>query len=69
MSESFKRGNTYKFFYNLIWDITEDYRTNENKEYDIEKTIEKIIEDDNFWQMLNDYIWKVLVEKEGGKNE
>ena len=69
MSESFKRGNTYKFFYNLIWDITEDYRTNENKEYDIEKTIEKIIEDDNFWQMLNDYIWEVLVEKEGGKDE
>ena len=69
MSESFKRGNTYKFFYNLIWDITEDYRTNLGKEYNIDKTIEKIIEDDNFWQMLNDYIWKVLVEKEGGKNE
>lgn len=62
MSESFKKTNTYKFLQDLIWDITEDYRTNLGKEYNIDKTIEKIVEDDNFWQKLNDYIWNNLVE-------
>lgn len=62
MENSFKKTNTYKFFQDLIWDITEDYRQNENKVYDIDKTIENLMGDDNFWQMLNDSVWENLVE-------
>lgn len=62
MESSFKKTSTYKFLQDLIWDITEDYRQNENKVYDIDKTIENLIGDDNFWQMLNDSVWENLVE-------
>lgn len=62
MENSFKKTSTYKFFQDLIWDITEDYRQNENKVYDIDKTIENLMGDDNFWQMLNDSVWENLVE-------
>lgn len=73
MSEEFKKSNTYNFLFDLIWDITEDYRTNLGKEYNINETIEKIVKDDNFWQKLNDYIWNNLVENteiiKGNKGE
>lgn len=61
--------NTYKFFEDLIFDITEDYRTNENKEYDFNKTIENLMGDDEFWQNLTNAVWNNLVEiKRGVKN-
>lgn len=65
MGNYLKETNTYKFLEDLIYDITEDYRENEDKEYDIDKTIAKLIEDDNFWQMMTDYVWKNIVEIKG----
>ena len=59
--------NTYKFFEDLIFDITEDYRTNENKEYDFNKTIENLMDDDEFWQNLTNAVWKNLVEIKGSE--
>ena len=67
MEDYLKETNTYKFLEDLIYDITEDYRVNEDKEYNIDKTITKLIEDDNFWQMMTDYVWKNIVEIKGGK--
>ena len=64
MEEKFKETNTYKFFKDLIYDITEDYRTNENKEYDFDKTIDNLMEDDEFWQELTNAVWNNLVEIE-----
>lgn len=64
MEEKFKETSTYKFFNDLIWDITEDYRTNENKEYDFDKTIDNLMEDDEFWQELTNAVWNNLVEIE-----
>jgi hypothetical protein len=68
MEEKFKETNTYKFFQDLVWDITEDYRTNENKEYNIDKTIENMVADDILWQKLTDSVWRNLVEKESENN-
>lgn len=65
MEDRFKETNTYKFFYDLIFDITEDYRQNENKVYDFDKTIENLMSDDDLWQMLNDSVWGNLVEEKG----
>ncbi|MBR2652820.1 MAG: hypothetical protein IKC22_00645 [Bacilli bacterium] len=64
MEEKFKETNTYNFFKDLIYDITEDYRTNENKEYDFDKTIDNLMEDDEFWQELTNAVWNNLVEIE-----
>lgn len=57
-----KNTSTYNFFKDLVYDITEDYRINENKKYDIEKTIENLIDDDELWQDLTNYVWNNLVE-------
>lgn len=57
-----KETSVYKFFEDLVYDITEDYRTNENKEYDVKKTIENLYDDDNLWQELTDAVWRNLVE-------
>lgn len=54
--------STCKFFEDVVYDITEDYRTNENKKYDIEKTVENLIDDDELWQDLTNYVWNNLVE-------
>lgn len=54
--------SSYKFFKDLIYDITEDYRLNENKEYDFEKTIDNLMTDDDLWQELTNAIWRNLVE-------
>lgn len=62
MEEKFKESSSYKFFKDLIWDITEDYRTNEDKEYDFDKTIDNLMADDELWQQLNDSVWNNLVE-------
>ena len=59
-----KETNTYKFFNDLIYDITEDYRINEDKEYDFDKTINNLMEDDSFWQELTNAVWRNLVEIE-----
>lgn len=64
-----KELNGYKFFEDLIYDITEDNRLNENKEYDIERTIENMYEDDEFWQELTNAVWNNLVEIGVDKNE
>ena len=56
--------NSYKFFEDLIYDITEDYRTNENKKYDFEKTIDNLMADDGLWQELTNAVWNNLVESE-----
>ena len=57
-----KNTSAYNFFKDLVYDITEDYRTNENKKYDIEKTVENLIDDDELWQDLTNYVWNNLVE-------
>ena len=62
MSEAFKETNTYKFFKDLIYDITEDYRINENKRYNFDKTIDNLMADDNLWQELTNAIWNNLVD-------
>ena len=59
-----KDTNSYKFFEDLIYDITEDYRLNENKNYDIERTIEKIYADDTLWQDITNAVLNNIVEKE-----
>jgi hypothetical protein len=56
--------NSYKFFEDLICDVTEDYRANEGKKYDIKKTIENLYNDDELWQLLTDHVWNNLVESE-----
>ena len=66
MENKIKETNRYKFFEDLIWDITDDYRQNENKEYDIEKTIENLYDDEELWQVLTDRVWQNLVEKKRG---
>lgn len=57
-------NNSYKFFKDLIDDVTYDYRINQNKNYDIEKTIENLYNDDDLWQALSDAVWDNLVESE-----
>ena len=57
-------NNSYKFFKDLIEDVTYDYRINQNKNYDIEKTIDNLYNDDDLWQALTDAIWDNLVESE-----
>ena len=64
MNEKFKESNTYKFFRDLILDMTEDQRTQENKKYDIDKTINILMEDDQLWQDLENAILDDLVEIE-----
>ena len=63
MENKIKETNGYKFFEDLIWDITDDYRQNENKEYDIEKTIENLYDDEELWQELTNAVWRNIVEK------
>ena len=57
-----ENNNSYKFFEDLIYDVTEDYRLNEGKKYDIEKTIDNLYADDNLWQALTDAVWDNLEE-------
>lgn len=64
MEDSFKKTNTYKFFFDLVWDVTEDDRTNGNKEFDFNKTIDNMMSDDNLWQELTNAVWQSLVEIE-----
>lgn len=64
-----KETNGYKFFEDLIYHVTEDNRLNENKEYDIERTIENMYFDDDFWQELTNAVWNNLVEIGVDKNE
>lgn len=64
MEDKVKETNGYKFFQDLIYDITEDYRANENRKFDIEKTIENLYGDDEFWQELTNAVWNNLVEIE-----
>lgn len=59
---NFKKTNTYKFFKDLIYDITEDYRINENKEYNFDETIDNLMDDDELWQNLTNAVWNNLVE-------
>lgn len=54
--------SSYKFFKDLIYDITDDYRINEGKEYDFDKTIDNLMADDDLWQELTNAIWRNLVE-------
>lgn len=64
MNEKLKESNTYKFFRDLILDMTEDQRTQENKKYDIDSTINILMEDDQLWQDLENAILDDLVEIE-----
>ena len=64
MNEKFKESNTYKFFRDLILDMTEEQRTQENKKYDIDKTIENLIGDDELWEQLENAVLDDLVEIE-----
>lgn len=57
-------NNSYKFFEDLIYDVTDDYRNNEGKKYDIDKTIDNLYDDDDLWQALTDAVWNNLVESE-----
>lgn len=64
MDEKLKESNLYKFFQDLILDMTEEQRTQENKKYDIDKTIENLISDDQLWQELENAVLDDLVEIE-----
>ena len=64
MDEKLKESNLYKFFQDLILDMTEEQRTQENKKYDIDKTIENLIGDDQLWQELENAVLDDLVEIE-----
>lgn len=61
-------NTTLEFFMNLIADVTEDARTNEDKSYDIEKSAISMIEDDALWQALTDATWRNLKEDEKNEN-
>ena len=62
MSDKWKETSiTYKFLKDFLKDMTSG---NEEKEYDIEKTIDKIMEDDYLWDNLYSSIEEDLVEKE-----
>ena len=59
MSDKWKETSiTYKFLKNFLEDMTSG---NEGKEYDIEKTIDKIMEDDYLWDNLYSAIEEDLV--------
>lgn len=64
MNEKLKESNLYKFFQDLILDMTEEQRTQENKKYDIEKTIENLIGDDELWEQLENAVLDDLVKIE-----
>lgn len=64
MNEKLKESNLYKFFQDLILDMTEEQRTQKNKKYDIEKTIENLIGDDELWEQLENAVLDDLVEIE-----
>ena len=55
---------TYDFFKNLIYDVTEDFRTNQNKKYNIDETIKNLINDDILWQRMTDAVWHNLVKEQ-----
>ena len=59
-----ENNNGYKFFEDLVWDVSEDLRVNENRVVDFEKTIDNLYADDELWQHLTDAIFRNLVEKE-----
>lgn len=62
MSDKWKETSmTYKFLKDFLEDMTSG---NEEKEYDIEKTIDNIMEDDYLWDNLYYAIEQDLVEKE-----
>jgi len=64
MDEKLKESNLYKFFQDLVLDMTEEQRTQENKKYDIDKTIENLIGDDELWGQLENAVLDDLVEIE-----
>lgn len=64
MNEKLKESNLYKFFQGLVLDMTEEQRTQENKKYDIDKTIENLIGDDELWKQLESAVLDDLVEIE-----
>ena len=64
MDEKLKESNLYKFFRDLILDMTEDQRTQENKKYDIDSTIENLSGDDELWGQLENAVLDDLVEIE-----
>ena len=66
MNEKFKESNTYKFFRDLILDMAEGQ---EDREYDIDSTINIIMEDDQLWQDLENAILDDLVEIEEEEEE
>ena len=53
-----KNTSSYKFFEDLVYDITDDFRQNEGKEYNVEKIIENLFKDDDLWQELTNAIWR-----------
>lgn len=55
---------TYDFFKNLIYDVAEDFRTNQNKKYNIDETIKNLINDDILWQRMTDAVWHNLVKEQ-----
>ena len=62
MSDKWKETSmTYKFLKDFLEDMTSG---NDEKEYDIEKTIDKIMEDDELWDNLYYAVEQDLVEKE-----
>lgn len=59
LGENFKKTIIYRYLRELI----EDMQDSEDIEYDIDKSIEKILDDDNLWDEFYNNINADLVKK------
>ena len=60
LDENFKKGTSYKYLKELIEDIQDGER---DIKYNIDKSIEKILDDDYLWDNFYNNIYADLVEK------
>lgn len=60
LGENFKKTIIYRYLKELI----EDMQDSEDIEYDIDKSIEQILDDDNLWNEFYNNINADLVKKE-----
>lgn len=59
LGENFKKTTIYKYLKELI----EDIQDSDDIEYDIDKSIERILDDDNLWNEFYNNINTDLVKK------
>ena len=59
LGENFKKTIIYRYLRELI----EDMQDSEDIKYDIDKSIEQILDDDNLWDEFYNNLYADLVEK------